>query len=243
MRAGIGAGAIVAALAALPGCSGPFIEPGAGTDWVPFGPFEKPEEFADDLGMTGPGRILVPDVGEVSLSAEELLPDERVEAEFYAATYDEDVPIVAGVVLTREVAHYRRHSETRFVTRVLRISTEDGPSVLSDLTVHKGGSYDISLDGVSDLGVIAVFLEGELVEGEPGGRALIGVDAARSTSVWQKDGGDPVSSDGRSYFLITEEPGACAKTIEEYDVASGAPTRELTPEEFAEETGERCSAG
>lgn len=231
----------VVLLASLSGCTGALGEPGAGTDWVPFGAFEKPDEFAGEVGITGPAKILVPDVGEVPLNAEELLPDERVEAEFYAATYDEDVPIVAGVVQTREVAHYRRHSETRFVTRVLRISTEQEPRVLSDLTVHKGGPYDIVLDGVSDLGVVAVFLEGQLVEGEPGGRTLIGVDAARSTSVWRKEGGVPVVTGGKSYFLPADERGACDDAIEEYDVASGVTERELTPEEYREQTGGSCS--
>lgn len=198
--------------------------PGPDGAWVMFGPFKKRAEF-DEPGMTGPAEVWIPEVGVVELDAATLLPDAEVTSERYTYAFDGDTPIIVGVVQTQQTVYYRRHSETLHLTYVLGISAEREPQVLTTFRAFRGGEHTVSLTGLTDLGVVVIFLEGELVEGEPDSTRLEGVDAVRGTDVWWKQNGYPGGGDGASAFYSATAWDACAQAVEEYAIASGIPIR------------------
>jgi len=222
------------ALCLLSGCTGDGsagkAPPGASSDWVAFGPFEKPAKFADDPGVTGASEIFVPEVGVVALDAEELLPDMKIESERYAYAYDGEKPIIVGVIQVEQTLYYRRDTEKLKHTYVLGISAEAEPKVISQFRAVRGsGAHSVRLTGLTNLGVVVIFAEGELKAGDPRSTRLAGIDAVRGTEVWRKPGGYPGPGAGTSAdpatFYIAPAPDACAEKVEQYEVASGVTIR------------------
>lgn len=210
----------------------------AGT-WVEFGPFEKPEMFAEEQALPGPVDISVPGEGVVHLDATELLPGHQVGKEFYAATYNEDEPIVIGVVSSWTPAE-GRHPEG-YATTVLGIAvtgTGGEPQLRTRTRVFLGEKHTAALAGTSDLGVAAVALEGPLLVDDPTViRRTIGVDAARGTEVWWKEGGYPEYGQDTAKFFTVDSASGCVTAAEEYTVASGITVGTEPP---APQPGEGC---
>lgn len=207
---------------ALAGCA----ETGSGSrgsagaeDWEAFGPFERPDSSVDAPGLPGPARLLVPDVGEVRLDAAELLDGQRVDSQVFTYTFDEQTPMIAAIVQYTEEGP---GGSAQHVTQVLGVSAEREPRVTTRTNVYAGAPHSAELAGTSDLGVVAVFLEGELREEEGVMQQLAGVDAARGTWVWAKEDGYPVYGEGTAVFYAADSRDACAARVEEYAVGSGA---------------------
>lgn len=206
---------------ALSACSAPQPELGrgaAGNGWVAFGPFERPEATAASPVLVGPSEIRVPDGGVVRLDASELLPDERIEAESYTFTYDERDPMIAGIVQYRGVGD---DGAEQSITQVLGITPTVDPEVVTRTRAYAGAPHASELAGTSELGVVAVFLEGELRPGEGVMQQLAGIDVARGTWVWAKEDLFPVYGEGRAEAYTAEEREGCATSVEAYDVATG----------------------
>ncbi len=233
------AGAVVGAL--LTGCA----EPGPSAsaprsmsgepEWVPFGPFERASAFAGTPGLPGPAEISVPGVGVVRLDAAELLPDERIESQIYSYTFDEKDPMVAGLVQFRETDP---DGTERYVTHALGISATREPRVATRTQVFSGAPHTSELAGTSELGVIAVFLEGELRSGEGVIQQLAGIDVARGTWVWAKEGGYPVYGEGTAQFYAAAERHGCVESVEEFEVGSGRTIATDSPRESGSGPGE-----
>lgn len=210
--------------------------------WVPFGPFLKPAMFADGPELPGPVDIVVPGHGVVRLDASELLPDERMVREVYTFTYDEGRPVIAGIVHLRMRDDHDDSME--FATVVIgvdvgartRLDLDAGseadqrrtvaePILMSRTNVFKGAEHTMSVGATSDLGVVAVLLEGELLPEKGSMRRLIGVDVVRQTEVWFKEGGSPVFGRTDALWEVdeTESSGAyhCPHRFEGFAVASG----------------------
>jgi hypothetical protein len=219
-------------LAACAGTATPGSGPAASIaddGWVAFGPFQKPAVFAGDKGVTGPGNIRIPNVGVVRLDAESFLPgmagfarDMEIESQQYTYAYDGTEPIIVAVVQVAEKLHFRRHVETRHSTYVLGLSAESDPRVLTTWAAYKKGAvHTVSLTGLSDQGVVVIFLEG-MHDGVNDGTRLDGIDVVRGTDVWWRTQGYPGEGGGAPTFYTATAPDACATEVEEYQIASGA---------------------
>ncbi|MGJ0204825.1 hypothetical protein NHL51_11820 [Leucobacter sp. gxy201] len=201
-------------------------------EWAEFGPFERPAGDTAEPYLTGPGTIRLPDGTAAELDASELLgggialparDDYEIVAESYSYTQDADgdSPVIVGIVQTSHEMVYRGYSEFEHVTFVLGISAEAQPREVSRTRVLRGGPHAAAFAGRSDLGVVAVHLDGELVPGGTPESRVIGVDAVRGTEVWVKEPGYPVYGDGTATFLRAPAPDRCVSDALEYDVASG----------------------
>lgn len=211
--------------AGLGGCaaSDPAPTPSAspGADWVPFGVFSKPAEFVEEPALPGPADIEVPEVGIVHLDAADFLPDEEISAQVFTTTTNESVPMIVGVVRSwtpgggRELPGH--------ATTVLGIDVTSGEAVLrSKVRAYLGKPHTSELAGRSDLGVVAVAVEGAIDEGDPRViRRTVGIDAARGTHVWSLDGGYPGYGEDTARLLHASSRDACAERVERYHVGSG----------------------
>lgn len=189
--------------------------------WSSFGPFDKPVALADHDELPGPSYIRVPEVGEVRLDAAELLPAEQIIHEAYTFTYDEQRPMIGGVVAVKAPAE--GDEPERFVTSVIGVEVLDGEARLSTRTdVFSGAPHESWLAATSDLGVVAVMLEGELLPDQGPMTRIIGVDVARGTEVWFKEHGRPEFGVNRT-FWIPDPAGddQCPALVELINVASG----------------------
>lgn len=218
---------------AVAGCASGTGGSGSGSaEWADFGPFERPAGEAAEPYLAGPGSIRLPDGTAAELDASELLgggialparDDYEIVAESYSYTQDADgdSPVIVGIVQTSHEMVYRGYSEFEHVTFVLGISAEAQPREVSRTRVLRGGPHAAAFAGRSDLGVVAVHLDGELVPGGTPESRVIGVDAVRGTEVWVKEPGYPVYGDGTATFLRAPSPDLCVSEALEYDVASG----------------------
>lgn len=220
---------------ALAGCAGaqtssspssspsPSPSPSAGDagPWVEFGAFQKPAAFADQPALPGPANITVPDAGVLLLDASAFLPGEEIMQQVYTTSYNENEPIVIGVVQSwaptagREVEGY--------ATTVLGIDVMGGSAeLISKTRVYMGEPHTMELAGTSELGVVSVAVEGVLDDENPEPiRRTLGVDAARGTHVWSMDGGYPVYGEGTAQLFHATARDACAERVERYHVGSG----------------------
>ncbi|ROR95680.1 hypothetical protein EDD28_0242 [Salana multivorans] len=219
-------GRVVAALvavlasAALASCAGPGSTPsGRSGEWVAFGPFEKPAELRDEPGLPGPATVRIPGAGTARLDAATLLPGETVVSEVYAVTLNEQVPMLAGIV--QVIGPDDAEGDATLVTVALGIGAEPSPRVLTRTTLFAGPAHTSELAAVSDLGVVAVLVEGELQPGEPATTRTIGVDVARGTQVWWKDGGYVAYGEQEATRYVAAARDACVESVEEFAVASG----------------------
>lgn len=196
-------------------------EEGSVNAWVEFGAFEKPAEFAGDPALPGPATIAVPDAGTLVLDASAFLPGEDIMQQVYTTSYDESVPMIIGVVQSwtpgagREVAGY--------ATTVLGIEVASGTAELRTMTrVYLGEPHTMELAGRSDLGVVAVAVEGVLDQESPDTiRRTLGIDAARGTHVWSMDGGYPGYGEGTARLFHAAARDGCAERVDRYHVGSG----------------------
>lgn len=204
---------------------GPF----APEQWTPFGPFLKPNAFSGATGAPGPVDVVVPGRGDVWLDATELLPGEEIESELYSFTYDGDTPVIAGIVQVRVPPEDDHPARLR--TSVLGISmtaTGEGGTkavLLTRTNVFTGVEHTASLGATSELGVVAVLIDGELLPESEQMRRLIGVDVVRGTEVWFKEHGEPLYGEGSAIWFAgdVENPGeiGCDGVLEGFSVASG----------------------
>jgi hypothetical protein len=228
-RASAGAAALVLGIVALCGLTactdasdlhGSASASASDAGWVPFGPFQKPAEFAQDPGITGAATIRVPGVGDVRLDAAGILPGADIESQRYTYAYDGDHPVIVAVLQAAEVLHYRRSTETLHVTYVLGLSAEREPRMLTKWTAYKGNPHRVSLTGQTDQGVVVIFLEGRLHdEGED--TRLDGIDVVRGTDVWWRQHGYTGAHDAQPTFYTATAQDACATQVEQYRIASG----------------------
>ena len=204
--------------------------PGSAETWVSFGPFEKPARYADDAALPGPVEIRTPSGDALRLDAAELLGSGRpladrdnyeVTSEEYSFTLDGDEPVIVGIVQTTHTMHYRGYTEDEHVTFVLGISADGEPRELSRTRIFRGAEHTATLSGRSDLGVVAVLLDGELNTNVEQDSRVIGVDAVRGTEVWAKEHGYPGYGEGEATFYAADSPEACATEVQRYAVASG----------------------
>lgn len=217
--------------------------------WVSFGPFEKPAQDANVPDLSGPADLRTPDGDVVHLDANELLgsgrrlpvrDDYRVTAESYSYTKDGDTPMIVGLVQTVRTVHYRGYTEDEYVSFVLGISTDSTPRELTRTLVFRGGEHTAAIAGRSDLGVVAIHLEGELNSDAPQDSRVVGIDAVRGTQVWTKEHGYPVFGERIATFYVSPSPDLCASEVTRYDVASGIPDSVETFPNTDEKQGGTC---
>ena len=194
--------------------------------WTPFGPFLKPAMFADTPELPGPADIVVPGHGVIRLDASELLPGEKIEREVYSFTYDEGVPVVAGIVQVHIDAE--GENTEQLMTSVIGVdvttATAAGPMLISRTNVFKGPEHTMAVGATSDLGVVAVLLSGRLLPEGGEMQRLIGVDVVRGTEVWFKEGGSPIFGRAEAFWQPEPQgspPGDCPGTVQGFAVASG----------------------
>lgn len=189
----------------------------------------SPGYWPQHTRVSGPSDIRIPNVGVVRLDAEALLPgmagfapDVEVESQQYTYAYDGATPIIVAVVQVAEKLHFRRHVETRHSTYVLGLSAEGDPRVLTTWAAYKKGAvHTVSLTGLTDQGVVVIFLEG-MRDGVNDGTRLDGIDVVRGTDVWWRTQGYPGEGGGAPTFYTATAPDVCATKVEEYQIASGA---------------------
>lgn len=219
----------------LTGCAAPAGkgEPGEQDEhgtWTDFGPFERFEEDSAESARPGQIQLRLPEGDIVELDADELLgsgaelparDDYAVLSEQYSYTLDGEEPIVVGLVQTRREMHYRGYSDYEYVTFVLGVSADPSPRELTRTRILRGGKHTASFAGRSDLGVVAVLLDGELNTDSAPDSRVVGVDAVRGTEVWVKEHGYPVYGDGVASFYLAPSPKSCATEVQRYEVATG----------------------
>ncbi len=224
-------------------------------DWVDFGPFLRRVQFGDRPDLIGPNEILVDGVGAVRIDASELLqghipgPFEVIE-EFYSFTHDVDraEPVLAGVttilgpqskrdaipvlvpqtwVFGVEFSHLA--SDTSYVNGAPEAEVRVASRVLS------GPEHRASLVGRSDLGVIAVQLQGteELSEGVT--ERIVGVDVVRSTEVWFREHARAIYGDNTSSYFHFSDAATCSDLVSTFDVATGVVLTTRTQSEASSE--------
>jgi|GEM_PF-1834731 len=227
---------------AADGNAGSDIGDGPDPGWVPFGPFQKPAVFADEVGITGPSVVRIPSVGIVRLEAADFLPqmiryapDMEILSQQYTYAFDGSRPLLVAVVEVAEKLHYRRHVDTKLSTYVLGLSPEARPRVLTTWPLYRRGvEHTVSLTGLSDEGVVVFFVEG-MHDGVNDGTRIDGIDVARGTAVWRLRGGflgahSRGAGAGDAEFYSASAADACATEAERFRIASGVVT---TVEEFA----------
>ncbi|GAB2559506.1 hypothetical protein [Leucobacter ruminantium] len=230
----------------LAGCTASAGQDRQGT-WSEFGPFERFEAKAAESGQPGPIQMRLPGGVIVDLDAEELLgtgpglparDDYTVLSQQYSHTLDGEEPVIVGLVQTRREMHYRGYSDYEYVTFVLGVSADPSPRELTRTRILRGGKHSASFAGRSDLGVVAVLLDGELNTDSTPDSRVVGVDAVRGTEVWVKEHGYPVYGDGTARFYLAPSPKSCATEVQRYTVATGIAEKiENYPNTDAEQGG------
>lgn len=227
---------VLAVISALAGCAPAGDALPVPNAWTAFGPFKKSAEFADVPELPGPAVLELPDGNRATLDADRLLgsglrlptrEDYEVIDESYLYTQDADGvdgpkgPLIVGLVRTKHLVHFRGYTEYEYVTFVLGISAEDEPRELTRTRIVRNGEHTARFAGRSDLGVVAVELQGDLSPSEIDAHKTVGVDAVRGTSVWTKEEGFPVFGEHTAELLLAASADACASEVQRYNVANG----------------------
>lgn len=184
--------------------------------WEPFGPFLKQTGMGDAVSVPGPTTLYVPGAGEVALDAAAMLPEEQILEESYSFTYEEQTPIVAGLIKVKGDSDDGESSRPDSI--VVGIRVVDGEArVFTRKDLVTWGPHESSIVGTSLLGVFDVLVEGDL-SADPTSEGkystqITGTDVARQTHVWREEGARMIPGIDRALWIPDDDPECGAASV------------------------------